>query len=583
MNIEKVISILVAKSGLPGHGFMRVEKVEDGRAETRLICNIRVRTTGEAPIVQVQEMLSLPLPNEDGVFEVKGQNICLVRRAKMRTPGEVLTHIDQLTVGTLEETYSEIISIALNASMAPVRRGTGGFDKLLFETKLTAAFSSDEYARNLPAVYNKAAAKAWQDTVVLTGVTLDEKNPIPQGWEKVFDLTTTPQSDKVCTVYALADGARVDKGRLIAGDSYFSSTVKSGIFAPACAPTQMYKPHSTLKNFVRLINTEEPLVAHVGAERDLFHGVNLLTAIVHDEYNQMDQITISKSAADRLGGYVYMSEVVQVTSGGSNLLVKEGDTIEPNGILAEVISPEGMAEVRARRLVRPAVIHQIESFRRTQNGITGIQHRIILRSSAPLVSGDKLMPRSGCKGCVVVVPDDHLPEVQMRDGSWRRAELAINPFPVAKRKNLSILLEMACNEAGITEVPIDTTAIYLKHLYEKGYAKKRPARRGGVEYDEAILAGTVFWMRSDSLYEYRTYVAGEVKHNFQELNPDRGRNSGISYNPTMRILLSRDKQCPVLDKVLMLNNFNPNVGKLVKDLYSMINSRLTLKEESCGA
>lgn len=577
--LDKVLRILTAKSGVPGNGLMRVVELHDRDAEVVFATNIRPRSIDGAPIVHVSSRLQLPIPDKDGVFDIHGQNISLVRRARMRHPGTILKKISDLEVASTEETYAEIIANALAAAIAPVRRGTGEFDRLLFETKLAASFSSDEYARNLPAVYNRTAALMWRDTVVLSGVTLDEKNPIPEGWEKVFDLVTTPQSDKVCQVYTLAKGARVEKGKLIPGDGYFHPVVEAGVFAPACAPTQMYKPVTTLKNFVELLNPEYPAVCHEGVDRTLFQGRSLLTAIVHDEYNQMDQITISESAAKHFAGRVYMSEVVQVTSGGSELLVEEGDTVKPNQVLAKVTSIEGESEVRARRLIREAEVYKIESFRRIQNGIDGTQHRIVLRSVAPLVSGDKIMPRSGCKGCVVVVPDDRLPEIEVSPGQWQRADLAVNPFPVAKRKNLSMLLEMALNDKMEFEVPLDVTAAKLKELYEEGFGHKKPARRNGELLEEKVAAGHVFWMRNDSLYEYRTYVAGKVKKNFQELNPDRGRNSGISYNPTMRILLGHDKKCPTLDAALMIYNFNPKVGKLVKSLYGMLDTSMEEPEE----
>lgn len=585
MQIQKTVDYLNMKGGVPGQGVANIVSIEHGVATLHVIAFIRKRAATQSIIVTVDEELEIPVPDKNGVFEVKGQNVCLVRRARMEYPLDAdgnpkeLKHVNELVVDGLEEIYAEIISDGLRLACAPVRRGTGDFDFEVFETKLAAAFSSDEYGRNLPPNYNPSESIAWNNTVVFKDVLLNEKNPVPEGWERVFDLTTTPQSDKVCTVYTLAKGARIENKKLVPGTELFGEVSIAGVFAPACAPTQMYKPWSTARSYVKLETSEEPLVSHDQADNSLIQGRNLLTAIVHDKYNQMDQLTISETAAKKFLGHVYTAEVVAVTSGGSELLVHLGQTIEPDEVLATVLSIEGQSEIRARRLVRPAVVDEIVSVPRTTGTLKGIQHRIVLRSVAPMVSGDKLMPRSGCKGCVVVVKDEELPEIQMKDGTWRRVDLAVNPFPVAKRKNLSMLLEIACNEAGIKRIPINTNAMKLKELFEAGFGHKKPARKQGFNLANPIAAGMVYWMRSNSLKEYRTYGVSHVKKNFQELNPDRGRNSGVSYNPTARLILANDKECTTLDKILMERNFNPNVSQLCADLYMMIDTHAELVEE----
>lgn len=585
MDLTKTIDYLNMKGGIPGQGVAKIDSIENGVAQVQVIAFIRPRTAGQAALITIEEDLEIPAPNEDGVFNVKGQNVCLVRRARMEYPynseGELktLSRVDELMIDSLEEVYAEIIAEALRLACAPIRRGTGDFDIDTFETKLAASFASDEYGRNLPPHYNRSECLAWRDTVVFKDVIIDDKAPIPEGWERVFDLTTTPQSEKVCSVYTLAKGVKIENKKLVPGEELFSELSLAGTFAPACAPTQMYKPWTTARSFVQLDAPEDPMVSHDIANNLLIEGQNLLTAIVHDKYNQMDQLTISRSAAERMLGAVYTAEVVAVTSGGSELHVHRGMSVNPGDVLATVLSAEGESEIRARRLVRPAIVDEIISVPRTTNGLKGTQHRIILRSPAPLVSGDKLMPRSGCKGCVVVVPDEELPEVQLSDGTWQRVDIAVNPYPVAKRKNLSMLLEMVCNEAGIERVSVNTNAMKLKELFEAGYGRKKPARRHGFSLESPIAAGYVYWMRSNSLKEYRTYGVSHVKKNFQELNPDRGRNSGISYNPTARMLLANDKECATLDKVLMERNFNPNVSKLCADLYSMIDTSVEIADE----
>lgn len=581
LSMKKVIDFLNMKGGVPGQGIAVILEDVGGQCMVQVCTSIRQRSATQSIMIELDQTLALPSPNEIGVFDVKGQHVCLVRRARMEFPKDengqpkTLTNVNELVIDSLEEVYAEIISDALRSAAAPIRRGTGPFDVEVFDTKLAAAFASDQYGRNLPPEYNESEASTWKDTIVFHNVLLDDKQPIPKGWERVFDITTTPQSEKVCLVYTLAKGAKVVNKKLVPGEQLFCDLTLAGTFAPACAPTQMYKPWTTARTHIQLENPEEPLVSHDIANNHLVHGRNLLTGIVHDKYNQMDQLTISRSAAEAFGGQVFMSEVVAVTSGGNEVLVKVGQTIQPEEVIATVTSEEGVSEIRARRLVRPAVVHAIESVNRVSNGVKGVQHRITLRSVAPMVSGDKLMPRSGCKGCVVVVPDEEMPEIQLADGSWRRLDIAVNPFPVAKRKNLSMLLEMACVEAGIRTVPLNTNASTLKSLFEQGFGHKKPARRGEITLQEKITAGMVFWMRSNSLKDYRTYGVSHVKKNFQNLNPDRGRNSGISYNPIARLLLAHDKECPTLDKVLMQKNFNPNVTKLCADLFSIIDTRTT--------
>lgn len=570
LNIEKTIQLAMASGRIPGQSYLFLQAVQDGQATVIFTGILRPRATTQHAIVTVAEELQLPLPNADGVYNIKGQNIFLVRRAKCEG---VLKHVNDLNVDTHEEMLAEVLIEALTTALGPVHRGTGPFDKEVFDTKLAAAFSSDRFGRNLPPHYNDSAVKAWSNTIVLDNVELDPREPIPQGWEGCLDLTTTPQSEKVGRVYTLAAGASIVNKKILPGNSILSELVQAGVFAPACCPTQVYKPWTTLRNHLRLVEPQAPMVTHTGVDTSPFQGRNLLTAIVHDKYNQLDQLTISESAAERMSGMVFCSETVAVTSKGSELRVREGDVVKPKQVLAVVRSETGESEIRARRLVREAVVRQIISEPRVAHGIKGTQHRIIMVSSAPLVSGDKLMPRSGCKGCVVVVPDSEMPEVQI-NGVWHRVEMTVNPFPVAKRKNLSMLLEMACNEAGVSEVPLGVTAEYLKQLFREGCGHKKPARRGEQALEFKIAAGHVFWMRSDSLRDYRTYAVSKVKRNFQDLNPDRGRNSGISYNPTFRMLLNGDKQCPTLDRLLMELNFNPKITPLCQSLWAMIDSRL---------
>jgi len=579
MDINKTISYLMTHGGIPGNGIAHLKELDNQNAKIIILTNIRVRGQ-QSKLVELNTEINIPVPNEDGVFDIKGHNICLIKRARMKYPLDengdlkVLTHVDELNIDSIEEIYAEIIGQALNVTAAPIRRGTGDFNTELFDTKIAASFASDKYGRTLPPNYNKSEVEAWNNTVVLSEVVLNERNPIPEGWENIFDLTTTPQSDKVCRVFTLCDGVTIKNKRLIPGNSKFSRLAKSAMFAPALAPTQMYKVWTTARSYVELSNPEPPLVSHEQADNSLIQGMNLYTAIVHDKYNQLDQITISKSAAEKMIGNVYTSEVVSVTEGGSELYVKIGDVVRPGQTIAKIFGGDGEAIIHARRLVRPATVTDIIPVTRITNGVKGTQYKIILQSSAPIVSGDKIMPRSGCKGCVVVVDDSEMPEVLQPNGTYKRAQLCVNPYPVAKRKNLSILLEMMCNEAGIDTIDINTNATMLIDLYNKGFGLKRPAKRHDNTLELPMTAGYVYWMRSNSLKEYRTYGVTKVKQNFQNLNPDIGILSGVRYNPTARLLMQMDKNCPLLDKVLMEKNFNTNITQLVGDLYSIVDTKV---------
>lgn len=569
-SIERAINKIVAGNHIPGRGYLRLLKEGNGIARVLVTMDIRTRSLDNPEIKQADAELDLPIPDERGVFDVLGQKLCLVRRAEKETDGP-LTSVSQLRVSEPEDIYAEIVGKALKGACMPVRHGNGEFEPDLFYSRLASELSASEYSRSLPAGFNGAEVLAWSRTIVLDRVELDPKRPIPEDWRRKIDPTTTPQSEKVATVYRLAKGATIERGRIVEGDCILDELMYNGSFAPACAPTQIYKINSTLMRYLDLESPQEPLVRHMGADPKLFHGRNLLTGIVHDRYNQMDQLTMSYSAAQSMVGYVYSSELIEVTSGGNDLLVREGETIKPGEIIAVTRSKEGTKEVRATKIIRPSVVDSIESSERIVNGYKGKQHRVVLKTLAEMSSGDKLMPRSGCKGCVHILPDEEMPQVKL-NGQWRTLDLTVNPYPVAKRKNLSMLLEMALAETGVKEVPYDINGAALKTLFDKGYGHKKLAMRGGKELDFTIAAGMVFWMRSDSLHAWRSYGILTSKENFMGVSPDQGRKSGISYSPTFRNILALAKSCPALDKALMEMNFDKGVTPLVANLVGMLTS-----------
>ena len=305
----------------------------------------------------------------------------------------------------------------------------------------------------------------------------------------------TPESKRIGLQLNLAAGAKVEDGKIIAGDDLFS--VACGLIPyphHTDGPRLMMGGKNMKQAEAGIVGAEPPIVpgyyegiysadietlrSHMKDGRFFpYLGLNALTLIMPFKgYTYEDGLVISESLASRLRikeGSYSISKTFEVIIMESDLTAK-GIRIDDADKLF-TFSP-GEKYIYGDNLPKPAVNFysvsnpaKIEAWReRYDHHAPGVSRDIQVRSlvkkvlgskndkqytaelivswnftvDRPMSIGDKLTGRNGNKGVVTkILPDDEMPIIHFADGTLP-AELIISPCSILGRKNLGQIWEM---------------------------------------------------------------------------------------------------------------------------------------------
>lgn len=469
---------------------------------------------------------SLPIPNQNGIFEINGSRRYIVQ--------EGIIDLPRCEFGKPIEFFfrsrTKVLLMALNgifngAFMEFFMRGQPPTSMEL-QTAIDSWFKSSPMTQDVPE--SPIAASSLKDLVYLRverrGLEVDERRFSPRLWNKI-DPSSTPQGEKVNVAYRLVDGAKIEGSNIVPGKSIFCSTTQRYGIAGALSPRRLHLVRAGIEHSMPLVEYETPLVGAAGPS-----GRHLRTAIMHFRAHAgEDAIVMSETASKKLTAIRHYREQVW-SLGEIHMKVAEGDAVAPGQLLAEVMDPlDGTkSEVHSKKAKYPGVIERLRAVRSEISGIKAVRIDITIKCEIPVESGDKVYTRAAVKGVVRVVPDEQMPVTP----NGRVIEAIISPESVVGRRAMLVYWEMMANQYALkTKKPVIADHLVqsptFKELVDMGYGDGVQLSLNGEQLEQQTYVGYTFFMRTDKLAREMLSAHNEdVTLNGMRVPVDKARVSG---------------------------------------------------------
>lgn len=386
----------------------------------------------------------------------------------------------------------------------------------------------------------------------------------PGSMLKKLDPCSTSASGTINSIYQLVDGAEVKDGQIIEGKSLFCRFTRENASFLELSPSRTCLLRAAVMNSCELTHPEPRPVAHY---KSIVHTRNLLTAIMDlGIATYEDTIAMSESCAVMFEAQSVTRITRWTPEPLKHLSVQKGDLIKPFGTLAvrlERVISESTVEIPddglreeddeegpkekikkislvASELKEEAVLERIEVTPSWYAGVKGVRTTFVLRSFLPMRTGDKITCFSGCKGVVIVIPDDQMPTI---DG--KVVDICVSRNSIFKRGTIGMLLEAAIGkdfkagkfkqvEALGDEYPLDFKWASMNHRIKTSVQYK------GVELPNKTFWGYVPWMRivKSGISSRRLSAVGTDRPLTGEgLLPDTASTAGQSLDPSKAIVM----------------------------------------------
>lgn len=395
-------------------------------------------------------------------------------------------------------------------------------------------------------------------------------------WIGIIDYTTTPQGDKIGHSFKLAEGARVEDGRLWPGKLLFSGLMKRCIIFPEnTRPNRLLITRPTFSSHEQLIAPEDPLVVHKSYQGEL-KGVHLTTAIMTHPNNYQDSLVVSESCARKLACKVHKI-ISHADTGNIEPMVQPGQVVRNNeGVIS--VTPEDDPDSRfeiSNRYARCAAEWAVESVEMHKTVIGGEEAhrcRVDLSTIYMCRTGDKLTTRHGGKGVITIIPDQEMPSI-----NGVPVDILVHPMSFNSRRNLGTFREMMVNRKfwqeyqdsdneTVVKVSHFGDQLTMEELIKEGWGKK-------TKLDDGFMAfvAPLYWLRTDKhAIEQMSCVTGtEIRVDKDGFRPNSGRLSGkrLSMNySTILAAQNMDETHKALIQANMSANTLKKVGMVLKAL-----------------
>lgn len=412
----------------------------------------------------------------------------------------------------------------------------------LVTSKINEWFNTSPFVMDVDP-FNKIEMSSISDIVVfdINEIGIGHNNRVfLKDWIGSLDPCSTPSSDRINSVYRLADGAKIEKGYIVPSSNIFCRTITENAIASSLNPRRNYLLRTTFQNSCKLVTPETPLVSN---KNNQLSGINLLTAIMHlREHTFEDCIAISESASKKFVCYVEKYEIAR-SQYPIEVMIKEGDVIKPYTVIAK---DELGREFKFSKLKVPASCINIEVSKRTNFSRLFNCVRFTFCSIYPLINGDKLSNRGAVKGVVKVIKDENMPVTA--DG--KIIDICISPESIYKRRCMSLYWEMMAGKAGITIADHFTAEPSFETL-AKDYGESEQLSLYGKPLPEKTFIGNVFWLRLNKHAEEALSAKGKnTVLNQYGLKVDDASISGQRRDPAKSIaMVSRGLSC-ILDELI---------------------------------
>jgi hypothetical protein len=288
---------------------------------------------------------------------------------------------------------------------------------------------------------------------------------------------------------------------------------------------------------------------------------NLLTVVMDLGFaTYEDTIAVSESCAQKFEAQAVTRITRWTKDPITDLKVQNGDVLRPFATLAicetlpidetkvkEVGNTTEAVEdmpqkikLVAAELREEAVLEEIEVTTALYAGQKGVRTTFVCRSFLPLRTGDKITCFSGCKGVVVIVPDNQMPTVE-----GKTADLCVSPYSIFKRGTIGLLLEAAvgrCHKAGLfesVEAHGDEFPVNFQWA-AMNYRQKSTAYIDGTALPNKVFWGYVPWIRclKSGIASRRVSAVGIDRPLTGEgLLPDTASTAGQKMDPSKALVL----------------------------------------------
>jgi hypothetical protein len=386
------------------------------------------------------------------------------------------------------------------------------------------------------------------------GIKID---PLKFPEEMLFrlDPCSTSSSETINSIYTLCDGARVERGQITKGISQFCEFTRRNTVLLDLSPSRACLARAAVMNSCELTY---PQARPVQAEGSIVQTRNLLTAVMDLGPSTFeDTIAMSETCAIHMEA----QSVTRITRWSPeplvNLSVQKGDLVKPFGLLATRIKnivvenssekidssvkeeEETRISLIASELKEEAILETIETIPAYYAGVLGVRTIFSLRSFLPMRTGDKITCFSGCKGVVIVLPNNEMPVIE-----GRIVDICVSHRSIFKRGTLGMLLEAAIGkEHEATGKQI--IAMGDEHPLSFTWASMNHRRKSEAYFKCGLLPNKVFWgyvpwmriVKSGISSRRLSAVGTDRPLTGEGLLPDIASTAGQSLDPSKAIVI----------------------------------------------
>jgi len=380
-------------------------------------------------------------------------------------------------------------------------------------------------------------------------------------WEYRLDILSTTQNEKICRVFRLAAGAKVEDGRIIEGESLLSDINRENlVFPESNRPHRLLPMRPAFQTHEKLVKPEYPTITSNNYFGEL-SGTHLTTAIMDLGVNYDDAFVISESAAEKLDCYVVKKHDFELT-GDYDLSIEESDVIGPRGFA--LLHDDRRMYLENRY---DAHIQEIKEFSTSRLGrtinIVRVRYSMIYHTK----TGDKLTQRAGNKGILLIRADDKMPKNLNGDP----IDIVMHPKSIISRRSMGIFREMMANlkykgkHKAYDHFSGEDT---FRDLVKEGFGKKSKILDREVERE--VFIAPLFWIRTSSHAIDKLAAVGDRKpKDFRGLNPDNGKTGGQRINMGIGNVLIA-KGLGSMYQELMDKNVEPSAVESTRQIYEFL-------------
>jgi len=320
-----------------------------------------------------------------------------------------------------------------------------------------------------------------------------------------LDPCSTSTSNTVNRVYQLSEGAKIKKGQITPGPHMLCEFTRDNSTFLELSPRRAYLARAAVMNSAVLTHPEE---RPISSDEAVVQTRNLRLAVMDLGYaTYEDTIAVSKTCALMFEAQAVTRITRWTKEPITDLKVQRNDLVRPGGILAvnlvDAVEEEGIHDVSigveqledvpkvvlvAAELREQAVLEDIEVTPAWYAGERGVRTTFVLRSFLSMRTGDKITCFSGCKGVVIVVPDEDMPVI-----AGETADICVSPYSIFKRGTVGLLLEAAVGKAAEAGKFEHVEAHGDEYPVAFDWAAMHFRSKSDAYYKGKLLPNKVFW------------------------------------------------------------------------------------------